>query len=137
MEDVLDDSINNELNLKQRHGCVTAYLVFMIVINSLIALAYLFANQFVLEETAGSSPAMIYALGIIGIANVVFAVMLWKWKKIGFFGFIGTSLAAAALNIMMGVEISQIIMGLVGIAILYAILQIKQDGRSAWENMEN
>ncbi len=31
--------------LKERHGCVTAWLILMIITNSLIALLYLFAGH--------------------------------------------------------------------------------------------
>lgn len=140
MEDILDDSINNDNDnepiLKQRHGCVTAYLVFMIIVNAATAFSYFFANQLILDTVPGASSSLLYALGLIGMANVIFAIMLWQWKKIGFYGFIGSSIAAFALNIMMGLEVQQTLLGLIGIAIVYAILQIKQDGRSAWENME-
>ncbi len=137
MEDILDDSMDKEPILKQRHGCVTAYLGFMIVTNSLMTLVYFFANSMFTELMPGSSPGMIYALGVLGIGNVIFGIMLWKWKKLGFYGFIGTSIVAAVLNTMMGIDIGSTILGLVGIGILYAILQIKEKERSAWENMED
>jgi hypothetical protein len=40
------------------------------------------------------------------------------------------------LNLNMGLGDGQSFIGLVGIVILYGILQIKKDGITAWENLE-
>lgn len=132
--DVLDENLDVS---KQRHGCVTAWLVLMLVVNSLTALLYLFFSDMVTSALpAEVSPSLILALGLVGIANVVFAVLLLRWKKIGFWGFLITSVATLLINMNMGVSIVQSMFGLVGIAILYGILQIKGNGKSAWENLE-
>lgn len=121
---------------KQRHGCVTAWLVFIIVVNSLTALLYLFASDLITKNLPGDvSEAMIMLLGAIGIANVVFAFLLLRWKKIGFWGFILTSIAAFAINVSIGFGVGQSLLGLVGVAILYGILQIKQNNETTWENL--
>ena len=62
------------METKQRHGCVTAWLIFIIVVNSIVALMYIFARGFVLENFQGDlSPIMLILLAILGILNVVFA----------------------------------------------------------------
>jgi hypothetical protein len=68
--------------------------------------------------------------------NVVFSVMLFLWKKWGFWGFIITSIGAFAINLSIGLGVGQSIAGLVGIAVLYGVLQIKKDNISAWANLE-
>ena len=57
-------------------------------------------------------------------------------KKIGFWGFVITSLVAVAVNLNIGLGIAQSLIGLIGILILYAVLQIKADNVSAWNNLE-
>lgn len=122
---------------KKRHGCVTAWLILLIVANSLTALTYLVANDMIQQNLPTPiSDTMLYLLAVIGVCNVVFAVYLFKWKKWAFWGFIGSSVAATAINLSSGLPVGQSLMGLIGIAILYGILQIKQDGKSAWENLE-
>jgi len=122
---------------KQRHGCVTAWLIFMIIANSLIAVTYLFATEFTLNNFDGeTSKTMIILLGIFSIANVFFAVMLFQFKKFGFWGFVGTSIVVLVINLSAGLGIGQSLFGLIGIAILYGILQIKKDNVTAWESLE-
>lgn len=122
---------------KQRHGCVTAWLIFLIVANSLTAALYLFAREMVTKNLPGDvSTPMIILLGIFGIANVIFSVLLFQWKKIGFWGFIVTSAGAIVINIIIGLGVGQSLFGLAGVAILYGILQIKQGSVTAWDNLD-
>ena len=132
------EQINESTNVsKQRHGCVTAWLVLMIIANSLTAIIYLFASEMITDNLPGNvSTPMIILLGIIGIANIVFSVMLFQWKKLGFWGFIITSIGALIINLSIGLGIGQSLFGLGGIAILYGVLQIKKDSITAWENLE-
>ncbi len=123
--------------VKERHGCVTTWLVFMIVANSLIGLMYLLVPESIANEMEVKIPIYILSiLGLIGIANVVFSFALFKWKLWGFYGFIVSSLASFIINLMIGVEVVQSVMGLIGIAFLYGVLQIKKNNIAAWNYME-
>lgn len=122
---------------KERHGCVTAWLVFAIIVNSLTALVYLFASDVIVKNLPHEvSQPMILLLGALSVANVVFAFLLLRWKKIGFWGFAVSSVAVLAINISIGLSVGQSLLGSVGLGILYGILQIKQNNSSAWENLE-
>jgi uncharacterized membrane protein len=122
---------------KERHGCVTAWLVLMIVLNSLTSLLYLLAGDIIVDNMPGEiSQSMLTTTAVFGILNVLFSVMLLKWKKLGFWGFLITSLCVFVINLNAGFGIGQSILGLVGIAILYGVLQIKSDDKSAWSNLE-
>jgi len=121
---------------KQRHGCVTAWLTFIILINSVVAFLYLFVTDMVAENVpSGDSNMMLMILGVIGLANVLFAYLLLTWKKIGFYGFVISGIITIFINISIGVETQQAVVGLIGIVVLLVILQIKKDGVSAWENL--
>ena len=122
---------------KQRHGCVTSWLILLIIVNSLIALLYLFAGETISQNFPGgiSSP-MLIILALLGTVNVICAVMLFKWKKIGFWGFVVSGCIALVVNLSIGIGVLQSIWGLVGIAVLYGVLQIKKDNVSAWENLD-
>lgn len=133
MEELLDDFDKEEQEIiKSRHGCVTAWLILMIIVNSITSLTY-FTNS---NSIPNVSNSLIMALGIIGILNVIFSVLLLQYKKIGFFGFIVSSIITSVLNTMIGIDVGRALLGLVGIALVYAILQIKQDNHSAWEHLE-
>ncbi len=122
---------------KQRHGCVTAWLISMFIVNSMAAILYLFAGDMVAQNFPGGiSNSMLILLAIIGIGNVIFLILLFKWKKIGFWGFLITSIGSLIINLSIGLGIGQSLFGLVGIAILYGVLQIKKDNIPAWENLE-
>ena len=132
------ETMNENPNvIKQRHGCLTAWLVLMIILNSLTAIVYLFAGDMIAKNLPGGiSTPMLILLAILGIANVCFSVLLFQWKKWGFLGFIITSIGALIINLSIGLGIGQSLFGLVGLAILYGILQIKKDNVTAWENLE-
>jgi len=129
----LSENINTP---KQRHGCVTAWLIFMIIVNSLIAITYLFASNFILNTLPNVSKTIIVLLGTFSVVNVIFSVMLLQWKKIAFWGFIGTSIVALVINLSIGMGIGQSLFGLVGIGVLYGILQIKKNNVTTWKNLE-
>ena len=128
----------NEIEIeKSRHGCVTAWLVLMIIANSLTGLIYLLVPENISKLLPGEVPSLFFlVLGLIGISNVVFSMALFRWKLWGFYGFIVSSLAAFVINVYIGLGTGQAIFGLAGIAILYGILQIKKDNISAWNFME-
>ncbi|MCB0632206.1 MAG: hypothetical protein R2824_27380 [Saprospiraceae bacterium] len=140
MEEKILDQFENEDGdqLKARHGCVTAWLILVIVVNAITVFTYLFFSSAIADALPGQpSTIMLMAMGLVGILNIIFAVMLFQWKKVGFYGFIGTSVLAFILNIMMGLGMMQSISGLIGIGILYAILQINaKNGRTAWDSLE-
>jgi hypothetical protein len=119
---------------KQRHGCLTAYLILMIVANSATAIFYF------IGRTAGAlfQPGMgswAILLGFIGLINLACAIALFSWKKWGFWGFATTSLVTLFLNLYLGIGIGPSLLGLVGIAILYGVLQIGNENKG-WPQLE-
>jgi hypothetical protein len=122
--------------VKQRHGCLTAWLILMIVVNSLAALVYIFASG-VIKHGLPNAPAWAFpALAVLGIiANVVFAIALFQWKKWGFLGFVGTSILAFVINLILGLNIVQVLFGLLGVLVLYGVLQIGED-KKGWTQLE-
>ena len=122
---------------KQRHGCVTAWLILMIIANSITAITYLFMGDSVSHNLPNPIPQpMMLVLAIVGIANLTFSVLLFKWKKWAFWAFAGTGLITLGINLSIGLGIGMSLFGLAGAAILYGILQIKKDGITAWDNLE-
>lgn len=125
------------METKKRHGCVTAWLILMIVLNALTAVTWFFFNDVFREQIGeGVNKNTMLVLGLIGLLNLVFAIMLFRWKKWAFWGFLITSLIAFGINLSLGLGIGQSAMGLLGIIVLYAVFQIKADGRTAWSYLE-
>ena len=122
---------------KQRHGCATAWLIVMIIGNSLTATVYLFASELITENsTVPISDDMILFMGMVGVLNLLFAVMLLQWKKWAFWGIAATTSITFATNLSLGLGVSNSILGFLGIIALFGILQIKKDGISTWDNLE-
>jgi hypothetical protein len=122
---------------KKRHGCVTTWLILLMTVNSGAALLHFFFTDLLMQYMPYNvSPGMLYLLGFFSVMNVVFAVLLFQYKKFGFWGFIVSAIAGFLINLQLGLSVGQAITGFVSIGVLFAILQIKQNGISAWEQME-
>jgi len=129
--------IEVQTRLKQRHGCVTAWLIFMIVANSLASLVYLIAGvNIIVTVDRDVRPIIIGVLVLSSLLNVYFASLLLQWKKSGFVGIAIMSVLIFFVNLAIKMGPGRAILGLVGILILYGILQIEKDGVSAWDNMD-
>ena len=125
------------METKQRHGCVTAWLILMIIAGTLSAASYFFMHEYFDENyPVEVSQPIKQIYGMLSIANVFLAVMLLQWKKWAFYFFAMNSLIVLILNLYIGLSIVISFMGLFGLAILFGVLQIKKDGVSAWENLE-
>ena len=118
---------------KQRHGCVTALLIIIIFINSISTILYLFASEVIAKNYPyGISTVFV----ILSICNVIFSILLFNWASFGFWGFVITSSAIFLVNLNIGVGIGRSLLGLAMIAILYGVLQIKENGVTGWDHLE-
>ena len=136
MEDSSRETIKEESsNGKKRHGCLTAYLVFMLIINSGTALVYLNSSN-AIKSNLPDMPDWSFGVLIFGsIFNLVCAVALLQWKKWGFWGFTGSSCISFITNLYIGTPIVSACLGLTGIVILYGVLQIGDDNKG-WTQLD-
>ena len=123
---------------KSRHGCLTAWLVLMIVTNSGIALVYLLVCLLGTEAIRQSLNVPGWAFPVLivcSLFNLVCAVALFRWKKWGFWGFCGSSAVALVVNLSVGIPIGSVLQGLVGVILLYGLLQIGKENKG-WHQLE-
>jgi hypothetical protein len=125
-----EESVAAEQGVKQRHGCLTTWLVLVIIINGGLALMYMFADD--LLRHSSFSERMLSS--VISALGVLFAILVFKWKRIGFWGIAVAVAAGIVMNLSMGAGIRSFT-GILGIMILYAALQKKKDGISGWDNL--
>jgi hypothetical protein len=133
------------MTAKQRHGCLTTYLVltFISICIGILANIYIASNFDVWKSSIASvsqNPSAISKetfifSGLLCIPHLVFLVGLLKWKKWGFYGIIGVSIVSFILNISSGLGLGRSFLGLAGIAILYGVLNIGGENR-AWRQLE-
>lgn len=117
---------------KRRHGCLTAWLVLMLVTNGGLALVYLLYGRRI-GDAVGVDRSQIVFLALIGVVNVVCAIALLSWKRWGFWGFVASSVVVFVINVINGVIVSALF-GLVGIVVLWTFLQ--SGNPKAWDQLE-
>ena len=121
--------------LKQRHGCLAVYLVFMIIANSATALIYLVGSEGI-RQNIPNMPDWAFPVLIIGsIFNLVCAIALFRWKKWGFWGFVCSAAIVFFVNLSIGINPVGAVGGLLGVAILYGVLHIGKE-RKGWTQLE-
>ena len=120
---------------KNRHGCLTAWLVLMIIANSATALAYLVGRDEI-QKTLPNAPGWAFPVLIIfALFNLVCAIALFKWQKWGFWGFCVSAVVALFVNFSIGLGVGSSLGGLVGVALLYGVLQIGKDNKG-WPQLD-
>jgi hypothetical protein len=125
------------MEIKKRHGLVAAWLLLMIGLGVYYGFRNLLDRESVMANfPPGTSDIMVSLSGLLSLANAFLGLMLFYWKKWAFWGIIGTSIAGWGMNLALGQGILASSIGLVGIPILYLILQLRKDTVSAWENLE-
>lgn len=124
---------------KNRHGCLTAWLIFIIATNSIIALIslllYTVGNPLIEGTLPANSSWFIPVSAALCIFNVICAVALFRWKKWGFWGFLGSSVAAFVINLSIGEGIVSSLVGFLGVVILYGVLNIGEQNKG-WSQLD-
>lgn len=117
-----------------RHLFITIWLWFWTVINVLITVVY-FLHLFFSIGT--SEPLALRLLWLaISIAVVAGYVMLLKWNKSGYYVLGGVAVVNVIISLLVNGPTVAAFTPVVGILVLYGILQIKKDGVEYWEAME-
>ncbi len=72
---------------KKRHGLVTAWLLLVILSNAYTGIKYvLFTGTVMAQLDLSASKGIIIAQGLLSLAMAFFALMVFEWKKWGFWG---------------------------------------------------
>jgi uncharacterized membrane protein len=125
---------------KERHGCLTAWLVLLIILNAIsllgAAIGYLVDPQ-AIREVLPDAPGWIFtATSVISLFSLIFAIALFAWKKWAFWGYVVSSIASVIVSMLMGAAVWQWLLGLVGVVVLYAVLQIGGEEKKGWPQLE-
>ena len=83
-----------ESHPRKRGGCLTAFLVVVLVGNLWSALSTLLAGPI-----PDFPPALPVVAVFLSLAQCVFVVGIWKWKRWGVYGFVATVLVGIAINV--------------------------------------
>lgn len=119
--------------LKQRHGCVTFWLWLVILANLGMALYY---SVDMFNAYSSNMSLGLGLLAIIGVSNVLGAILLMRWNKRGFHLLLFGCLIGIIINLgILNLGIQTIFTSLFSVLIWWAILQIRKNGTSAWKLM--
>ncbi len=122
-------------NAKNRHGCLTAWLIMMIIANAATALMYLLGSG-TIRQTVPTMPEWAFPVLIVAsLVNLVCAFALFQWKKWGFWGFCATSVVALVVNLSADLGIGTALVGLVGVLLLYGVLHIGKENKG-WPQLQ-
>ena len=106
-----------------RHGCLTAYLVFLIAANAIASLIY--AGIILFKwPLASRYPEWSYCVLLVAcLVDAVCAIALFRNKRWGFWGCALMSVGVALFNLEMGVRPVLVATGLFGLVLLFILLQ--------------
>ena len=120
---------------RKRHGCLTAWLILMIVANSGTALMYLLGSAAIRGRLPNAPGWAFPVLIVFSLFNLLCSIALLQWKKWGFWGFCVSAVVALVVNLSCGLGIVAILGGLIGVLVLYGVLNIGKENRG-WPQLE-
>ncbi len=121
--------------LKERHGCLTAWLVVMIVGNLIVAVYYLVSSASFRQAMPSGSEWTLPASIILLLFNMVCAVALLNWKKWGFWGICVSSTIVLIVNLSAGLGIIPALSALLGVILLFWVLHIGRE-KKGWPQLD-
>ena len=120
---------------KMRHKYLTALLWWLLFANMLVAIASPFLLPTIRKnDTPEFVMWVAWPIALLGAIRVACVVVLFRWKKWGFYGYAVATLAEASLNVSSGVEIEKTPLWFIGTAILLWVLQLGRP-KSGWSQL--
>ena len=134
--DAARDEIDNTeylcVPLRKRNGFVTFWLWLILVGNMLAAVTSFFPKRMWGRDFPDQLVIISVISGVLCLVSAFGAQMLLNWKKRGFMVIV----VSAACNALIAlVSTGSFPVGIVGVVLLWMILQLKKDGKSCWEQM--
>ena len=123
------------LQEKKRHGCLTAYLVLAIILNSATALLYLFGAGAIKRSSPNIPDWAFPVLIVLVLFNLACAIALLRWKKWGFWGLVASAAVTLGVNLTIGLGLSSAVVGVLGVLFLYGVLHIGKDNKG-WPQLD-
>ncbi|MFO0796565.1 MAG: hypothetical protein U0804_03750 [Gemmataceae bacterium] len=123
----------------QPHGCVTLFLVWVVVANVLatllIGVSAVVSDGWVRDSTPGYESWMAVPFLVLALVNIRCAFSLFRQRMWGFVGMWVVGFAGAALNLYAGMKPAQVVLGFVGLVVLYWLLQLGGE-KSTWSRLK-
>lgn len=120
--------------IRQRSKFVTFWMYYILLngLSSILAYSVYRPEIEKIFKLKLSDEICYYLIGL-GVLNAISAILLLKWKKIGFHGLVISNIINMYVSGLMGSGVESTFFGLMQIGILYMVLQMKRNEKSAWE----
>ncbi|HTI15382.1 MAG TPA: hypothetical protein VL461_12610 [Dictyobacter sp.] len=120
-------------NRRKRGGCLTAWLIFNLVVIVVFTLLYFLGALGSLSGETQSSLALGYfLLGVVGVVGIVGISILLAWKKLGFYLLAGFVVANIVISVAIGQADVRTFIPLFTIGSLFVWL----NRSGVWENLK-
>lgn len=113
---------------KTRGWLLTAFLILMLIANPFTAYSYFSNPEAIIQVYPAISHGLLNFMGLLAIINIVLAVAIWSWKKVGVYGFYLSMVVAFCINMYVGIPLAGSLMGLIGAVIIFFTT------KSRWDN---
>ena len=114
----------------KRGGCLTAYLLLGLILNPLSVLWFLLKMRGIQENLPPIARLAVPVLTFIGLVNIAFLLVIWKWKRWGCYGFCVSTFAVFLYNVIIGVSVVWTLLGLLPIVVIVILI------RPIWHHFE-
>lgn len=133
IEVTVEETQTNCAVVKERHGFVTFWLWLIAVGNLLMAIISFFPKF--MWGSSFPDAYVVYSIvdGLFGLINVVGAAFLLSWKKLGFAILFVSGICGGLFGL---ITVGSMPVGLVGLVILWLVLQKKKNGVPYWACMD-
>ena len=119
---LLDVDAKSNIN---RGGCLTSLLVFMIIANAASALIYLLNPGPVIQQYPRLAQGFLLLFIVALLLNIVLAILVWKWRRVGVYGCIAIALIVFPINLYVGIPVLKALTGFLGPLILGVLVRPK------------
>jgi uncharacterized membrane protein len=122
---------------KERHGCLTAWLIYLMIAYSIGSLSLFFGSESMYKRLPYlTSENTMLIVASIGIFNAMFSFFLLKWVKLGFWGLLSTNVVLLIIQINESDNLIYPIVTIIYLLILYVLLKLKKNYVSGWDNLD-
>ena len=118
-----------------RHGCLTAWLTFMLIVNTACLIATPLWAPNMAKAGFQFSNTSLAVMVICLISSLAFTMALFRWKRWGFWGHCVIAVVALVNNLSMGTGIAESMSGFLGLGLLVLFLNIG-DADKAWSRLK-
>lgn len=115
--------------MRARGALLTGWLVVMLLTNIWSVYRYTAIIQGWLSHADPKwerlGPPFV-ALIVLSIVNIIALGLLWQWRIIGLYVFVGISLIAFVIKLFLNIPVTTALIGLAGMIVLYALINPKR-----------